>query len=73
MVIDLQSRSFVILLTNRVHPSRDWGSINPARRAVAHELAYALAVAPRSGDTSWAAADGGSATSTLAIVSTWAP
>lgn len=65
MVIDLQSRSFVILLTNRVHPSRDWGSINPARRDVAHELAYALAVAPRSGDTSWAAADGGSATSTL--------
>lgn len=24
----------MILLTNRVHPSRNWGSVNPARRAV---------------------------------------
>ena len=39
MVIDFDSRSFVILLTNRVHPSRNWGSNNPARRAVVQGLA----------------------------------
>ena len=31
-----------ILLTNRVHPSRNWGSINPARRAVGPGLAAAM-------------------------------
>ena len=34
-----RARSFVILLTNRVHPSRNWGSNNPARRAVARDMA----------------------------------
>ena len=36
IVIDFTSRSFAILLTNRVHPSRSWGSINLARREWAH-------------------------------------
>ena len=39
IVIDFASRSFAILLTNRVHPSRDWGSNNPARREWAQGLA----------------------------------
>lgn len=67
MVIDPQSRSFVILLTNRVHPSRNWGTINPARRDVAHELAYALSVQPRSGDDAWRAHEGDATTSTLSL------
>jgi CubicO group peptidase (beta-lactamase class C family) len=41
LVINPRSHAFVILLTNRVHPSREWGGINPARRAVAHNLARA--------------------------------
>ncbi|MBO0823920.1 MAG: beta-lactamase family protein, partial [Actinobacteria bacterium] len=41
-VIDPRSHAFVILLTNRVHPTREWGGINPARRAVAHDLAAAI-------------------------------
>ncbi len=49
VVIDPLSDSFVILLTNRVHPSRDWGSNNPARRAVARDLARAIAVRPIEG------------------------
>ncbi|MEO7588203.1 MAG: serine hydrolase [Arachnia sp.] len=53
LVIDFQSRSFAVLLTNRVHPSRDWGSNNPARRAVTDGLAAALAVQPRKGSTAW--------------------
>jgi CubicO group peptidase (beta-lactamase class C family) len=53
VVIDFDSRSFAILLTNRVHPSRNWGSNNPARREVAQALAQALAVKPAVGPTSW--------------------
>ena len=53
LVVDPMSDSFVVLLTNRVHPSRDWGSNNPARRAVARDLARALAVRPLEGDRAW--------------------
>jgi CubicO group peptidase (beta-lactamase class C family) len=42
LVIDPRSRAFVILLTNRVHPSREWSNVNPARRAVARDLARAI-------------------------------
>ena len=53
IVIDPLSRSFSILLTNRVHPSRNWGSINPARHAVAQDLARAIPVRPAVGRTAW--------------------
>jgi CubicO group peptidase (beta-lactamase class C family) len=53
LVLDPMSRSIAVLLTNRVHPSRDWGSINPARRAVADGLAQALAVRPPHGADAW--------------------
>ncbi len=48
-VIDFASRSFAILLTNRVHPSRSWGSNNLARREWARGLAHGDAdrAAPR--------------------------
>ncbi|WP_344749118.1 serine hydrolase domain-containing protein [Kribbella aluminosa] len=66
IVIDFDSRSFAILLTNRVHPSRDWGSNNPARRAVAQGLALALGVGPRHGKDAWFSGTTDNATSTLA-------
>jgi CubicO group peptidase (beta-lactamase class C family) len=65
IVIDRASRSFVILLTNRVHPSRNWGSNNPARRAVARDMALALPVRPREGDTAWFSGVGDARTVTL--------
>lgn len=52
-VVDPLSGTFVVLLTNRVHPSRDWGSNNPARRVVARDVARAVAVAPAEGRTVW--------------------
>ncbi|OKI37284.1 serine hydrolase [Saccharothrix sp. CB00851] len=62
LVLDPLSRSIAILLTNRVHPSRNWGSINPARRVAADGLARALAVRPRHG-TAWTPeANGGTLT-----------
>lgn len=44
IVVDPLSHSFVILLTNRVHPSRDWGSNNISRRVAADDLGLALPV-----------------------------
>jgi CubicO group peptidase (beta-lactamase class C family) len=65
LVVDLESRSFAILLSNRVHPNRNWGSINPAREALATGLAKALAVKPRAGRDAWYTGIGNSSTATL--------
>ncbi|GAA2499941.1 serine hydrolase [Terrabacter carboxydivorans] len=65
IVIDFTSRSFAVLLTNRVHPSRSWGSINLARREWAHGLAAAMAIRPRHGDTAWFTGGDNATTSTL--------
>ncbi|MEH1100144.1 serine hydrolase domain-containing protein [Micromonospora sp. CPCC 205561] len=64
LVIDPLSHSFVVLLSNRVHPDRGWGSNNVARRAVARELAEAMPVWPRSRDA-WRADPRDAATVTL--------
>ncbi|GAA4421507.1 serine hydrolase domain-containing protein [Actinokineospora soli] len=65
LVIDPASRSIAILLTNRVHPSRSWGSINRARETWATGLARAMAVPPRAGATSWFTAQADASTATL--------
>jgi CubicO group peptidase (beta-lactamase class C family) len=65
LVLDLQSRSIAILLSNRVHVSRDWGSINPAREALATGMAKALAVRPRHGRDAWYTGIGNDSTATL--------
>lgn len=69
MVLDPASRSFAVLLTNRVHPTRTNGTINPARRLLTSGLAEALPVRPRVGTTAWRAgqADATNATLTLAL------
>ncbi|GAA5193749.1 serine hydrolase domain-containing protein [Rugosimonospora acidiphila] len=67
IVIDPLSDSFVILLTNRVHPSRNWGSNNPSRRAVARDLALALPVRPASGRTDWFSGTTDASTATLTV------
>lgn len=41
VVIDPLDQSFLILLSNRVHPDRAWGSNNVARRALARTFAHA--------------------------------
>lgn len=66
LVIDFDSRSFAILLTNRVHPSRNWGSNNPARRAVVQGLALSLGVGPRHGKDAWFSGTADASTTTLA-------
>ncbi|WP_436493308.1 serine hydrolase domain-containing protein [Actinokineospora sp. HUAS TT18] len=66
LVIDPASRSIAILLTNRVHPARTWGSINVARETVATGLARAMAVRPKHGPDAWYSGDANAVTSTLA-------
>lgn len=68
IVIDPASRSFAILLTNRVHPSRSWGSINIARETLCGGLAKALAVKPRHGRDSWYAGLGDASAASLTTV-----
>ncbi|MER6971990.1 serine hydrolase [Nocardioides sp. NPDC000445] len=53
IVMDPIGHQLVVLMTNRVHPSRDWGSNNPSRRAVSDALGMASAVRPVRGRTSW--------------------
>ncbi len=65
IVIDTMSRSFAIVLSNRVHPSRSWGSNNPARRAAAQGLALALGVEPQRGNTAWFSGTKDATTATL--------
>lgn len=75
LVIDPVSRSIAVLLTNRVHPSRTWGSINPARQAWASSLALAMEVRPRQGHDMWFSSigDGGSATLRTGMLSPRGP
>jgi CubicO group peptidase (beta-lactamase class C family) len=42
LVMDPDRRALVVLLTNRVHPDRRWGGINPVRQLVADALARAV-------------------------------
>jgi CubicO group peptidase (beta-lactamase class C family) len=64
IAIDPLSRSFVILLSNRVHPDRNWGGNNPARRAVARAFGEAIAVRPPS-PAAWRATPPDATTATL--------
>ncbi|MEC3981121.1 serine hydrolase [Amycolatopsis sp. H20-H5] len=65
LVIDPESRSFAILLTNRVHPTRSWGSINLARETWASSLAKAMAVRPADGRDAWFSGIGDASSATL--------
>ncbi|MFX4272582.1 serine hydrolase [Propionibacteriaceae bacterium Y1685] len=65
IVIDFQSNSFAVLLSNRVHPSRSWGSVNPAREAAATGLADAMSVKPVKGNDYWRSDRGSKVTNTI--------
>ncbi|OLR89717.1 serine hydrolase domain-containing protein [Actinokineospora bangkokensis] len=65
LVIDPASRSIAVLLTNRVHPTREWGSVNVARERLASGLSLAMAVRPRVGPDAWWAPPGDATTATL--------
>ena len=53
LVIDPIGRSFLIILSNRVHPDRGWGTNTAARHAIAHAFADAHPVRPVFGGAAW--------------------
>ncbi|QMW66587.1 serine hydrolase [Mumia sp. ZJ1417] len=65
LVMDPLSGSLAVLLTNRVHPNRAWGSNNGARQSVARNLGRALPVRPAVGRTAWFAGRPSATTHTL--------
>lgn len=67
IVMDPIGHQLVVLMTNRVHPSRDWGSNNPSRRAVSDAIGMASAVRAAKGRTSWFSGRANSKTATLDV------
>lgn len=53
LVIDPLSDTVVVLLTNRVHPDRNWGSNNASRQSITRNVGRAIPVQPAVGPTAW--------------------
>jgi CubicO group peptidase (beta-lactamase class C family) len=53
LVVDPLSNSLLVLHTNRVHPTRNWGTVSSYRRAPAREMARAVPVEPAVGLDAW--------------------
>jgi serine-type D-Ala-D-Ala carboxypeptidase len=67
LVIDPWTETIAILMTNRVHPSRDWGSPNPQRRAVARAAGLAAADHQFTQGQAWHSGSGDRLRNTLAL------
>ncbi|MCF6521974.1 serine hydrolase domain-containing protein [Streptomyces sp. JJ36] len=67
LVGDPLSGTLFVLLTNRVHPTREWGTVSDYRRAPARRLARALPVRPRVGRSAWFSGQADGATATLRV------
>jgi CubicO group peptidase (beta-lactamase class C family) len=64
---DPVSGTLFVLLTNRVHPTREWGTTSEYRRAPARELARAVPVRPAAGRAAWFSQSADDATATLTV------
>lgn len=65
LVVDPVGRTVFVLLSNRVHPTREWGTDSLYRRLPARALARAVPVRPVSGPTAWRATPASGTTATL--------
>ncbi|MFR9674372.1 serine hydrolase [Streptomyces sp. TR02-1] len=65
LVGDPLSGTVYVLLTNRVHPTREWGTSSDYRRRPARHLGRALPVAPAVGRTAWFSGQEDATTATL--------
>ncbi|GAA1491185.1 serine hydrolase domain-containing protein [Brachybacterium sacelli] len=65
LVIDPLTDTIVILLTNSVHPTREWSSTSETRRGVSTCVAHALGIVPEEVREGWHAGDEDSTTATL--------
>jgi CubicO group peptidase (beta-lactamase class C family) len=65
IVLDPLARTMVVLLTNRVHPTREWGTASTYRRAAHRPMGRAVPVEPHKGRTAWYSGQVDGATATL--------
>jgi len=65
IVLDPLAGTLLVLLTNRVHPTRNWGTASAYRRAASRPMGRAVPVRPRSGRKAWYAGQADAATATL--------
>lgn len=67
LVIDPWTDTIAILMANRVHPNREWSSINPQRRAVARAAGLAAPVPKSTQGGSWYSGIGDRINHTLSV------
>ena len=67
LVIDPLTDTLVILLTNSVHPTREWSTTSVTRREVSTCVAHALGLVPREVREGWHAGSEDAATATLGL------
>ncbi|WP_394213922.1 serine hydrolase domain-containing protein [Brachybacterium vulturis] len=67
LVIDPLTDTIVILLTNSVHPTREWSSTSVTRREVSTCVAHALGVVPEKIRGGWHAGDADASSATLSL------
>ena len=67
LVIDPLTDTLVILLTNSVHPTREWSTTSVTRREVSTCVAHALGLVPREVQEGWHAGYEDAATATLGL------
>lgn len=70
LVIDPHTETIAILMTNRVHPSRDWGNINSVRRAVARAAGLAHPMTGFTRGAAWYSGIGDAMEHTLTVPTT---
>ncbi|PMC76097.1 serine hydrolase [Brachybacterium sp. UMB0905] len=67
LVIDPLTDTIVILLTNSVHPTREWSTTSVTRREVSSCVAHALGVVPKEVRGGWHAGEDDDTTATLSV------
>jgi CubicO group peptidase (beta-lactamase class C family) len=65
IVLDPLAGTLLVLLTNRVHPTRNRGTASAYRRAASRPMGRAVPVKPKTGQRAWYAGQADAATATL--------
>ncbi|GAB3660733.1 serine hydrolase domain-containing protein [Glycomyces tarimensis] len=65
IVLDPLAGTLLVLMTNRVHPTRNWGTVSSYRRAASRPLGHSVPVEPRTGREAWYAGQADGTTATL--------
>jgi CubicO group peptidase (beta-lactamase class C family) len=68
LVLDPLAGTLLVLMTNRVHPTRARGTASAYRRAASRPMGRAVPVRPRTGEHAWYAGQADGATATLTAV-----